>query len=1370
MTDPQPGRNPVEELAEAFLERYRRGERPSLSEYTRPHPELADEIRELFPALVMMEEAGPREVDRGGPGGGRVTADGQELRRLGDYRILRQVGRGGMGVVYEAEQEALGRHVALKVLPFESAADPIRLERFRREARAVARLHHTNIVPVFDVGVQEGIHYYAMQFIQGQGLDEVLAEVKRLRASKAGAPEAGPRLAGDLASGLLTGQFKAEPFQEACGDLEPREDSDGAGASNPRANDSGLPRPADSAISTSDVFTSRSDLSTQSDFPYYQSVARVGLQAAEALAYAHGQRVLHRDIKPSNLLLDLQGIIWVTDFGLAKDEGSDLTRTGDVVGTVRYMAPERFTGISDPRSDIYSLGLTLYELLTLRPAFQESDRPRLIWRVSHEEPPSPRKVDRRLPRDLETIVLKAIAKEQGRRYQTAAEMAEDLRRFLTDRPIRARRSSWPELAWRWGRRNPGWAAMVGSVITLLLIIALVLSVGLVRLQTALDRVETAESLAQEKLYNSLVQQALATSRSRRPGQRIESLARVAEATRLARERGWLPEKAPELRNAALAALAMTDLYPGQSWACPSTGETYVDFDETLTTYARTDRQGNCSIRRVANDQEVHFLTNPDAPPRQGFGPISILSADGRFVVVFYQKGTAYLWQIDGDQPKLLRTEKEVWCAYYHPDSTQVAFAHADGAISLYSLVTGQALQGFPRDLSPQAPWRELLLAFHPTKPLLAVGSYFATEVQIRNLKTGRSERKLDRPSGCSWVAWHPRGQLLAVTDGDSVGIHLYDGSSFQLLRTLSGAAGGTRVHFNHAGDRLLASSWDSSLLLFDVPAGQLLFQHPPVTHTIQLRFNRYDDRLAGGTGFSQINLWQVADGREYRTLALPPRRGDLTYGPAAVHPRGRLLAASVNLGGHSLRGVGFWDLDTGDCLAYLPEVGIYDVCFEAEPSGALLTIGLFGAFRWPVRIDPDEPGRASTGVVIGPPTRLPLPPGQSLSRSRDGQVLASAARAITGFQRYAGGWVVHTNRPGSAQRLEAKSDMDSVVVAPDGRWVAALRHDGVLRLWDAANGQLIRQLRDWHFPQFSPDDRLLAANGRVYAVGSWEEVGPSFRGWGVFAPDSKRLAVMELDHNIRLLETESGQEVARLQDPNLETPNGVSFTPDGTRLITVTNGKERGIHVWDLSALRARLKEMKLDWNAPDYRPAPREAVPLRLEILGAQGFAPAARALDHLDNQQPEAAAAELEKALVLLPQLDWACNQLARLHLLGPKSLRNPDKAVALAERAIQLCPNDFTYKSTLGMACYRAGRFQAARDALEASLRDSLGWQEAYDLFFLAMCHHRLGEQALANDCYNRAIRWGDERQGRLPSDWAAELHELRQEAGALLGLCH
>jgi hypothetical protein len=198
-------------------------------------------------------------------------------------------------------------------------------------------------------------------------------------------------------------------------------------------------------------------------------VARIGVQVAEALEYSHAQGVLHRDIKPSNLLLDLHGTVWVADFGLAKlVDQSDLTRTGDVVGTWRYMAPERFRGQSDARSDVYSLGLTLYELLALRPAYDAASREELIQQVSHGDPPRPRRVNPEVPRDLETIVLKAIERDPGRRYQTAGELGEDLRRYLEDRPIWARRSSPVERAWRWARRNPAIAGL-GGVLTALLV-------------------------------------------------------------------------------------------------------------------------------------------------------------------------------------------------------------------------------------------------------------------------------------------------------------------------------------------------------------------------------------------------------------------------------------------------------------------------------------------------------------------------------------------------------------------------------------------------------------------------------------------------------------------------------------------------------------------------------------------------------------------------------------------------------------------------------------------------------------------------------------------------------------------------------------
>ena len=448
-------RNPVEALAEEFLERFRRGERPALSEYTRRYPELADDIRDLFPALVMLEEVRPAPGFASSAGADNgILAGGRTLERLGDYRILREVGRGGMGVVYEAEQESLGRHVALKVLLMHALHDPRQLQRFQREARAAARLHHTNIVPVFGVGEHDGLHYYVMQFITGQGLDQVLTELQRLRLGTADLTEIrqdvqpmrppeshGAASAVAVARSLLTGVFSV-----------PSEDH-GATVS-----------PSEAAPSSSEVrLCGNAEHAALSDSgrPYWQSVARIGIQVADALGYAHGQGTLHRDIKPANLLLDTQGIVWITDFGLAKGHDSeDLTHTGDVVGTLRYLAPERFQGKGDARSDLYALGLTLYELLTLRPAFNASDRSKLVHQVMHEEPPRPRKLNSAVPRDLETIVLKAIAREPAHRYQTAAEFADDLRCFMDDKPIHARPVSETEKLWRWSRRNPSLAGLL----------------------------------------------------------------------------------------------------------------------------------------------------------------------------------------------------------------------------------------------------------------------------------------------------------------------------------------------------------------------------------------------------------------------------------------------------------------------------------------------------------------------------------------------------------------------------------------------------------------------------------------------------------------------------------------------------------------------------------------------------------------------------------------------------------------------------------------------------------------------------------------------------------------------------------------------
>ncbi len=450
MSDPSSDVNPLDALAEEFVARHRRGERPSLDEFIAPPPRP--------------RRRHPRSLSRFSADGGRPPRAGRRdrtlrgrrrrpaLKRLGDYRILREVGRGGMGVVYEAEQESLGRHVALKVLPAHALLEPQRLRRFHREAKAAARLHHTNIVPVYGVGEQDGLHYYVMQFIQGQGLDQVLDELKQLRQSRQGG-SAKHNGAESAALSLLTGKF-----------------APGAAVEDDGGERRGVRPPARRRADAAPLAPGSSAESGRSDTgrAYWGGVARIGIQTAQALAYAAAQGTLHRDVKPSNLLLDGHGNLWVTDFGLAKAADSeDLTHTGDIVGTLRYMAPERFSGKGDLRSDLYSLGLTLYELLALRPAFEAPDRQQLVHQVLHAEPPRLRQLDRAIPRDLETIIHKAIDREPARRYQTAEEMADDLQRFLDDRPIRARRVGALEKAWRWRGATPSLRALSAAVALLL---------------------------------------------------------------------------------------------------------------------------------------------------------------------------------------------------------------------------------------------------------------------------------------------------------------------------------------------------------------------------------------------------------------------------------------------------------------------------------------------------------------------------------------------------------------------------------------------------------------------------------------------------------------------------------------------------------------------------------------------------------------------------------------------------------------------------------------------------------------------------------------------------------------------------------------
>jgi serine/threonine protein kinase/Flp pilus assembly protein TadD len=418
---------------EDYLAAAAAGTAPPREEFLARHPELAEDLDACLAALHFIGRAaeGPRSV-----AAQVVEPHAPELTAgvLGDFRIVREVGRGGMGVVYEAEQVSLGRRVALKVLPFAATMDPRQLQRFHNEARAAASLDHPHIVHVHAVGCERGVHYYAMQFIEGQTLAALIADLRQ----RSGRP-------------APTEEQPTTPHRP------------------------GQPAPAADTASRAAASTER----TRLDRAHYRRVAELGVQAAEALDHAHALGIVHRDVKPANLLVDARGGLWVTDFGLAHIQSdARLTMTGDLVGTLRYMSPEQALAkrvVVDHRTDVYSLGATLYELLTLEPAFTGNDRQDLLRQIAFEEPRPPRRVNRTIPAELETIVLKAMEKNPAERYATARELADDLRRYLADEPIRARPAGAGRRLRKWGRRHR--AAVVASVVVLALALMMLSGAG-----------------------------------------------------------------------------------------------------------------------------------------------------------------------------------------------------------------------------------------------------------------------------------------------------------------------------------------------------------------------------------------------------------------------------------------------------------------------------------------------------------------------------------------------------------------------------------------------------------------------------------------------------------------------------------------------------------------------------------------------------------------------------------------------------------------------------------------------------------------------------------------------------------------------------
>ncbi|HEY2158341.1 MAG TPA: protein kinase [Isosphaeraceae bacterium] len=1205
-----------DELAEEFAERYRRGERPSLQEYVDRLPEMADEIREMFPALVEVEQAeGDAREDAIQPPPRALPRQ----KQVGDYRIVREVGRGGMGVVYEAEQVSLGRRVALKVLTGHVAADRKALQRFSREAKAAARLHHTNIVPVFEVGRDGDVAFYAMQFIQGQGLDQIIRELRRLpdpgrksvcdrsqgpgsRSKPASAPHGSSdpsgasshsRL-GRVAESLLTGRLATDAMVSPPGltigavGLDATEMSDSDESWKPglpdTLGDSPGNRPAGDVSSSALLPGGTAVSSVESSgrrIPFFRSVAQLGRQAAQGLAHAHTRGVVHRDIKPSNLLLDTAGVVWIADFGLAKAEEDGLTATGDVLGTLRYMAPERFRGGGDSRADIYALGLTLYELMTLRPGFETSDRLELVERIKAEEPPRPRSLDARIPRDLETIVLKAIDKDPERRYATAEVMAEDLRRFLDDEPILARRATTTERYARWARRNPHIAALGGLLAGVLVLV----TIG----SLLAARSFRTQAQVQRSLANAREIERLAADRARAEEAAARDKADRANADLLAAQEALRRTVYATRSNLALAA-----------WDNNDVGRLRSLIDLLRAGPGEPDSRGWewRYLWQLAHGDRLTLRAREDIFADVAFSP------DGQTLAGLEKNGRIQLWDRHTGESRRTtgvatggRTADlagGVHAVAFSPDGRSLAGPGPDESLVLYAVDTGLPRFRFQGDrkamlgLAWSPDGRTIVaalsthvmrawdardgrlihnhfgwhngpvtsVAFSPDGRTIASASFDRT-VKLWNPEDPVNSRAVlnGHVDEVSAVAFSPDGRRVLSASHDR-SIRVWDAGSGAGLAVIWGHTGSvTSVAYLPDGVRAVTGSADETVRIWDTASGQELRWFKGHSGTVAGVAVSPDGRDVASASLDRtVRLWDAADPPHPRTLQSP---SVLTYGGAleclAFGPDGRRLAS-----GHDDHALRVWDLRSDRPPRVLKGHGAPVRCVAFSPDGRILASGSKDRTARLWDVETGEPRITFTGHTDQLRGLIFTPDGETVLSCGDDHSI-HAWDPATGAVRYV---------------LQGHSGaVNGLALSPDGRTLASVSSDKTCILWDLAAGQPRLTLRGHadrlNTVAFSPDGRSLATGSDDQTVRLWcaadgvplgileghiDKVGSL-----AFGPDG-RLASSSEDKTIRLWNPDGGQTLLILKG-HAGRIRSIRFSPDGRTL--ASGSDDRTLKLWE---------------------------------------------------------------------------------------------------------------------------------------------------------------------------------------------------------------